>query len=48
MSPFTTDDVFETLETEYIDTTTTRSQTMIEIIINKNFGYTFHHKNGPK
>ena len=41
----TTEEVFETLETEDIDISTAHS--MIDSIVNRNFGNTFHHQNGP-
>ena len=37
--------IFETMETEEIYTNTYHS--MIEPIVNRNFGNTFHHQNGP-
>ena len=37
--------IFETTETEYIDMNTYHS--MIENIVNRNFGNKSHHKNGP-
>ena len=41
----TTDEVFETLETADADMTT--YQSIIEPIVNRNFGNIFQHQNGP-
>ena len=38
---------FENHETSDIDTTTTVSPNMVEPMVNRNFGNTFHRKNGP-
>ena len=38
-------EVFETIETVYVDTTTTSSSKMIEPIVKRSFGYTFNNKN---
>ena len=38
--------VFGTPEREDIDTTTTISPNIVELIVNRNFGNTFHHQNG--
>ena len=39
--------LFETIETEDIEMTTTRSPNMAESIVKINFRNTFHHKNDP-
>ena len=38
--------VFETLETADIDMLTTIHPTMVDTIVNRNFGTTFYHPNG--
>ena len=42
------EEVYETLETAYADTTTTLSSKIIEPIVNRKFGNTFHNHNVPK
>ena len=42
---FTIEEVFETLDTEDLDMSTAHS--IIDPIVNRNFGSTFHHKNLP-
>ena len=42
---FTIEEVFETLETEDVDMSTSHS--MIDPIFNRNVGNIFHHQNGP-
>ena len=41
----TIEEVFETLETPYVDMSTSHS--MIEPTVNKKFGNTYNHQNGP-
>ena len=41
----TIEEVFETLETADVDMSTSHS--IIEPIVNQDFGNTFHHQNGP-
>ena len=40
-----TEEVFDKLVTAYVDTPTSHS--MIEPVVNRSFGNTFRHKNGP-
>ena len=42
---YTIEEVSETLKIVYVDMSTAHS--MIEPIVNRNFGNTFHHQNGP-
>ena len=44
---FTTEEVFETLDIVYINARTAHYSTIIEPIVNKNYGNTFHHQNIP-
>ena len=41
---FTIEEVFETLDTANIEISTTNS--IVDPILNRNFGNTFHHQNG--
>ena len=45
--PFIMEEVFETLETEYVDITTTDSSNMIETVLKRYFFNTFNHHNEP-
>ena len=44
---FTIEEMFETLETADVYITTANYSTLIETIVNRNFGNTFHFHNGP-
>ena len=44
----TMEQVFETLETANIDTTTIYSPNMVKPIVNRNFENTFHHQKRSK
>ena len=40
------EELFETIETSYVDMEKTRSSNTIETIVNINFGNNFHNHNG--
>ena len=42
---FTIEDVFRNIETTYVDIS--KAHSIIETIVNINFGNKFHHQNGP-
>ena len=44
---FIIEEIFETLETAYVDTIEEHYSVMIEAIVNIKFGNTFHNQNGP-
>ena len=44
---FTIEEVFKTPETSDVEMTAANYSTMIELIVNRNFGNNFHPPNGP-